>query len=74
MQPRLDKSDEYEEVGPSSIQQASTDVPEYVEVFGDNNLAPTYESMNAVTEEHNYEKVVQTVHNLSPNTSLYQNM
>ncbi|KAF6033511.1 hypothetical protein EB796_008180 [Bugula neritina] len=74
MQPRLEKSDEYEDIDLSSMQQASTDEPEYVEVFGDKNSAPTYESMNTVTEDHNYEKVVHTVHNLSPNTNLYQNM
>jgi len=74
MQPRPDKSDEYEEVGLSSIQQASTDAPEYVEISGDKNPAPTYESMNTVTEDHNYEKVVPTVHPLSPNTNIYQNM
>ncbi|KAF6021509.1 Ptprm [Bugula neritina] len=74
-QPRPVKSaDEYEVVGLSSIQQASTDVPEYAEVSVDKNPAPTYESMNTVTEDHNYEKVVHTVHNLSPNTTLYQNM
>ncbi|KAF6024945.1 hypothetical protein EB796_016745 [Bugula neritina] len=74
MQSKPEKSDEYEEVGLSSIQRASTDVPEYAEVSVDKNPAPTYESMNTVTEEHNYEKVVHTVHNLSPNTNLYQNM
>ncbi|KAF6034441.1 hypothetical protein EB796_007251 [Bugula neritina] len=71
---KLEKSDEYEEVRLSSIQRASTDVPEYAEVSVDKNPAPTYESMNTVTEDHNYEKVVHTVHNLSPNTTLYQNM
>jgi len=71
---KLEKSDEYEEVGLSSIQRASTDVPEYAEVSVDKNPAPTYESMNTVTEDHSYEKVVPTVHNLSPNTTLYQNM
>jgi len=75
MQPEPKKSaDEYEEVGLSSIQRASTDVPEYVEIPGDKNPEPTYESMNTVTEDHNYEKVVHTVHNLSPNTDIYQNM
>ncbi|KAF6032892.1 hypothetical protein EB796_008796 [Bugula neritina] len=71
---KLEKSDEYEEVRLSSIQRASTDVPEYADVSVDKNPAPTYESMNTVTEDHNYEKVVHTVHNLSPNTTLYQNM
>jgi len=74
MQPKVEKSDEYEEVGLSCIQRASTDEPEYVEIPGDKNPAPTYESMNTVTEDHNYEKVVHTVHNLSPNPTLYQNM
>jgi len=73
-QPKLEKSDEYEEVRLSSIQRASTDVPEYAEFSVDKNPGPTYESMNTVTEDHNYEKVVHTVHNLSPNTALYQNM
>ncbi|KAF6034416.1 PTPRT [Bugula neritina] len=72
--PKVEKSDEYEEVGLSCIQQASTDEPEYVEIPGDKNPAPTYESMNTVTEDHNYEKVVHTVHNISPNPTLYQNM
>jgi len=74
MQPKLENSDEYEEVGLSSIHKASTDVPEYLAVSVDKNPAPTYESMNTVTEDHNYAKVVGTKHNLSPNTNLYQNM
>jgi len=74
MQPRPEKSDEYEDIGLSSIHGASTDVPEYAEVSVDKNPAPTYENMNTVTEDHNYEKVVHTVHNLSANTNLYQNM
>jgi len=73
-QPKPQKRDDLEDIALSSIQQASTDVPEYVEVFDDKNSAPTYESMTTVTEDHNYEKVVHTVHNLSPNTTLYQNM
>jgi len=48
MQPRLEKSDEYEEVDLSSKQQASTDVPEYAEIHGDKNPAPAYGSMNTV--------------------------
>jgi len=74
MQPKLEKSDEYEKVDFNSIQQLNADVPEYVEVSGYNNPAPTYESMKTVTENHNYEKVAGTVHNLSPNTNLYQNV
>jgi len=73
-QPKLQKGDNLEDIDLSSIQRASTDVPEYAEVSVDKNPAPTYESMNTVTEDHNYEKVVHTVHNLSPNTNLYQNM
>ncbi|KAF6033512.1 hypothetical protein EB796_008181 [Bugula neritina] len=71
---KTEKGDNLEDIGLSSIQGASTDVPEYAEVSVDKNPAPTYESMNTVTEDHNYEKVVHTVHNLSPNTTLYQNM
>jgi len=47
---KLEKSDDYEEVGLNSIQGASTDVPEYAEVSVDKNPAPTYESMNTVTD------------------------
>jgi len=74
MQPKLQKRAKHEDIGLSSIQRASSDVPEYAEVSVDKNPAPTYESMNTVTEDHNYEKVVRTVHNLSSNTTLYQNM
>jgi len=73
-QPKLQKGDNLEDIGLSSIQGASTDVPEYAEVSVGKNPAPTYESMNTVTEDHNYEKVIHTVQNLSPNTNLYQNM